>query len=86
MRGLEKGNEKIIALQLPAYVRLPKDYSSSGKRLGLSYSQRLASCTVVRRKQPFCDLSDRKKRTKMDTQPTYPLLSDVLFIYVLYLS
>lgn len=86
MRGLEKGNGKIIALQLLMYARFLKDYSSSGKCLGLSHSQRVESCTVVRRKQNFCDLSDRKKRTKRDTQPTYHLLSDMLFIYVLYLS
>lgn len=86
MRGLEKGNGKIIALQLLTYARFPKDYSSFGKCLGLSHSQRVESCTLVSRKQNFCDLSDRKKRTKRDTQPTYYLLSDMLFIYVLYLT
>lgn len=69
-RGLENGDRNRIARQLLMYVRLPKGYGSSGRSLGLSHSQRVESCAVVRRKRNFYDLSDRKKRTKRDAQPT----------------
>ena len=85
VRGLEKGDGKLIAPQLLMYARFPKGYSSE-ECMGLSHSQRVESSSLVRTKQNFCDLSDKKKKTKRDTQPTYHLLFDMLFIDVLYLS